>query len=908
MGVSVAEIEPPEPDSKPDSKPLAQPDTKSGLKPEPTGDFKRDSKPRAKSEPKPENKQQFASSRALKSFYQDSDDKKEERSLNISGTKTFEMKKAKIKGDIGHFSTENFDSIPGFHLDQSLHLEIDGNITKTASVKAVLDDKDDEDRRFTINIDGPIWDFTMGDFPISLKETEFALNQKEVRGIMAQGSLGKKLQTTFLYSQSKGVGRREQFRGAGQQQEFRLLASPVVQNSERVAIDGHLLSRGSDYLIDYEEGVVKLLPHLLPVEITSWITAEYEVSDTKLAFKRTLMGTRLSYNYSDGQRVGFTWLREADDTTPKTDSASGTVRPMEHNIIDFDGVWRINRMFSISGEHSISIYDPNRSSEDTEQDKKITDHASKFTLAAHNEKMTGELSLKRIGKDFKLVGREGGVTELGERGLVSDILKESGRFSYAVRPQVQLFAGLEKSKTNLSNDSSLASVDFTDRNGGINWKYKPRSQLEARYDIQKDKQRQGASISDKDKAVGALVWDHNFGKIFSQSKVENTKYTDAVNTASGSSVLQTTLSLGSDLNKKISWSVAASKVLLDDDLDLNNPRSDTRNYTLDLNYEPNRIMTVRGILQWRNEDDFLVNTRQKEKIADSRIRYQPNNDLVTQFKYKVENTSKVVRDPSLDPAKYINPPSLPVTASEAEEIVGRYENPVQKTTSNFNANYRFSEKTETTFDWKRRDLKDRATHFIISLNDRKTCEVRYNPIKQINITSGYETGTAKTLSPITELNDAIKRIQIRNEFFEGYIFDTRFEHHNEDDVYNNDNDRRTLTKSLDFQRVFSKIATLEAGIQRNIITYKLPSKEWEERAAFILTPSAKNQRYKLFLTHKQIEAAQSGNHFETGLNFSQFIGTDSMLEGEVKKVKSTATASGNGYDGMVANAKMVITF
>ena len=103
-----------------------------------------------------------------KNFWDEADHQIEKRNINISGTKTFEMKQAEISGDVGHFSTENYDSYPGFKLDQSLHLEIDGNITENSTVHAVLDDKEDEDRRFTVNIDGPVWKFVMGDFPLAL--------------------------------------------------------------------------------------------------------------------------------------------------------------------------------------------------------------------------------------------------------------------------------------------------------------------------------------------------------------------------------------------------------------------------------------------------------------------------------------------------------------------------------------------------------------------------------------------------------------------------------------------------------------------------------------------------------------------------------------------------------------------
>ena len=114
-------------------------------------------------------------------FWQEADEQIEKRNINISGTKTFEMKKADVSGDISHFSSENFDSIPGFKLDQSMHLEVSGNITETATVHAVLDDKEDEDRRFTVNIDGPVWKFVMGDFPLAIEGTEFALFRKEVK-------------------------------------------------------------------------------------------------------------------------------------------------------------------------------------------------------------------------------------------------------------------------------------------------------------------------------------------------------------------------------------------------------------------------------------------------------------------------------------------------------------------------------------------------------------------------------------------------------------------------------------------------------------------------------------------------------------------------------------------------------
>lgn len=842
-------------------------------------------------------------------FGQSTGNDQEERRLNISGTKSFEMKNAKVKGDIGHFSTENFDSIPGFRLDQSLHLEIDGELSRHTKVNAVLDDKEDQDRRFTVFVDGSVWDLTIGDFPLALKDVEFVLHNKEVRGIMAAGAVHPNWKTMFLFSQSKGMARREQFRGAGQQQEFRLLGKPVVQNSERITIDGRLLLRGTDYLFDYEEGILKFQPHLLPIEATSWVVIEYEVTDEKLAFKRNLYGGRVMYEGKQGKRFGMSVLREVDASTPKSENpASSTATPMEHTLVGVDGAWTLNKTFSVAGEHSMSFFDPNSHTELASGDRTLVDGATRLTLLGKSERLDGELGFRQIGRDFKLVGREGGVAEIGERGLVRDVRKGNGRFTYRLRPAVSLFGGLEKSETNVSQDPALSSIDFLARNVGVTWKYRDRSQFETRWERHSDRETKGAPLTDRDKDFGAMVWDHDFGSVFVQSKLERTAYEDALAKASGSQVLQFQTSLGSDKNKRFAWSTGYSRLNTEDESTPGRLRQAINNYTFDLNFDPNRVFNARGIFQWRTEKDYLTKIDQDDQVADSRFRYQPNPDLTTQFKYKVENTTKIVRDPSIDPAKYVRPPTLPLQAKDQEEVVSRFENPVQKQTANFSTNYRLGEKAEAYFDWKRRDVRDRATRQRLSHNDRETYELKYSPIRQVKLTAEYEDGVIKNQTPISELRDTVKRIEARNEFYEGYVMTGRWEDRDENDIHTNDNDRRTQVKGVDFARVFSPAATLEFGIARNVIDQKLPSKEWEQKAAFILTPARKNQRYKLFFAHKSIEAAKSGTHYEGGLNFSQFIGTDSILDGELKRVSSTAGINGSGYDGTIANAKMIITF
>jgi len=122
------------------------------------------------------------------------------------------------------------------------------------------------------------------------------------------------------------------------------------------------------------------------------------------------------------------------------------------------------------------------------------------------------------------------------------------------------------------------------------------------------------------------------------------------------------------------------------------------------------------------------------------------------------------------------------------------------------------------------------------------------------------------------------------------------------------NDSHTRSKILGFQRNFNQWASMELGLQHNIVDSSEPKTEWEKRLAVILTPFSRNQRYKFFINHKDISAEKSGTHYEGGLNFSQFIGTDTIIDGEFKKVHSSEGFSGSGYDAVVLNAKMVVTF
>lgn len=845
--------------------------------------------------------------RRARSFWEGAEKEYDQRNVQISGTKTFEMRRADISGDLGHFSTENYEFMPGFQLDQSLHLRIEGNITENATVNAVLDDKHDEERRFTVNIDGPVWQFVMGDFPLFIEGTEFTTDQKQVRGILARWNVRDNYQSHFLFTQSKGIARREQFRGAGQQQEFRLGGYPIVRSSERISIDGQQLTRGNDYFIDYEDGLIKFMPHILPIEVTRWIVIEYEVEDESMAFSRNLYGSRQVYEKSDDRVIGVTWLREIDSSTPRG-IATSTATPMQHDIIGTDLSWQLNHNIKMNAESSISVLNPNINSNENISDREIKGNASRIGFEGKNDRAKADISYKRIDKNFKVVGREGGVTELGERGLVNDIMSGRARLSYRFSDQISTFVDSERSETNLKNEVDVPSIDFRDTNAGFVYRTSSKNRIELRKGKQTDREIALNKRSDMGRDTEKIILDRQLGDINTQTSIKRTNYKDSINIASGSEVIEKSIHAGSSNYTNFEWNLQASRITIDDETVVDDLRSETRNYSLDMSYNPSRDFDLRGIFQWRTEDDNLTGTRLENEIADAQLRYEPNRDLRTQVKYKVENTSRIIRDPDLDREDYIVPPTLPNTERDEYEILRRFENPVQQTTSNVRTDYRINRFLQAYFDWRRRDVEDQKTNMRMSINDRKTYELRYTPARRMQIIAEYEEGLSQNKDQKVEIDDWFKGLRFRHEFYEGCFLDAAVEQKNEVDRYQSENDSKTETLILGYQQIYNTWATFELELRHNQIESRNPAREWEQRLAVILTPYSRAQRYRFFINHKDISAEKSGRHIEGGLNFSQFIGTDTMIDGEIKKVSASEGLRGDGYSALVFNSQVVITF
>ncbi len=105
--------------------------------------------------------------------------------------------------------------------------------------------------------------------------------------------------------------------------EYKLNAFDIIENTERVTVDGRPLVRGTHYRIDYLTGVVTILdPSQINVNSNVQITFEYHPFFA--AQSKTLFGTRVEYDFRDEDRykIGVTYISESapenkDDEVPR---------------------------------------------------------------------------------------------------------------------------------------------------------------------------------------------------------------------------------------------------------------------------------------------------------------------------------------------------------------------------------------------------------------------------------------------------------------------------------------------------------------------------------------------------------------------------------------------------------------
>jgi hypothetical protein len=219
----------------------------------------------------------------------------------------------------------------GTSLDQSLQASIEGQLTPTIKVKALLSDDNlpvqaegnTEELEYLdkvyVEIEGSHAKTALGDFGFQNTISTFSPFTRQLKGISAEAWVDRG-RVMFAGAQSKGEFRTIQFRGTtGLQGPYQLLSATrntgevVIAGTERVYVDGRLLARGQnrDYTIDYDGATVTFTPRVLITRDTE-IAVDYEVTQQRYD-RSTLFTAAESRTLPWGADLHVLFARERDD-------------------------------------------------------------------------------------------------------------------------------------------------------------------------------------------------------------------------------------------------------------------------------------------------------------------------------------------------------------------------------------------------------------------------------------------------------------------------------------------------------------------------------------------------------------------------------------------------------------------
>ncbi len=220
-------------------------------------------------------------------------------------------------------------------VDQNLRLSIEGHLTERIAVRALLSDDNlpvvpegnteqlrDIDR-VRVEVTAPAWRAVLGDLVAQSGGTRFADYRRKLQGVALQAG-DDTLRVGALAGSPRGRYRTVQFRGEEANQGPYPLRSQgttgdplfIVAGSERVILDGEVLTRGADrdYTIDYVQGTITFT-YRRPVTADSEIVVEFEEGEGP--FARTVTGADAGTSRRLGDRLrasfGVRLLRERDD-------------------------------------------------------------------------------------------------------------------------------------------------------------------------------------------------------------------------------------------------------------------------------------------------------------------------------------------------------------------------------------------------------------------------------------------------------------------------------------------------------------------------------------------------------------------------------------------------------------------
>lgn len=259
--------------------------------------------------------------------------------LNISGNKTFSV------------SVSNQQDVD---INQSLYLKLDGEISENVRIEAQLNDSqsplsEEGDTKELSSLDqvffkvySPHYEIAFGDLDMKFEGTNFINYTNKFEGVRAGYQDKSTIRAALALSKSKNA-EIDFFSQNGKQGPYYLKPSgsaynvKIISGTEEIALDGILLSRGEDYLIDYAEGTITFTSAWF-ISSNNRIKASFQYSDDN--YRKNLYLTQTKNYFNDRFYLFTHSIMQSDDKK----------NPLEASFTDAD-----LELLKNSGDQSIFV-------------------------------------------------------------------------------------------------------------------------------------------------------------------------------------------------------------------------------------------------------------------------------------------------------------------------------------------------------------------------------------------------------------------------------------------------------------------------------------------------------------------------------------------------------------------------
>lgn len=829
--------------------------------------------------------------------------------LEITGEKVFILDDVSVTGDFSKFASDNYGSYPGFKYSSELRLNIDGNIAENIRVSANLDDTNisQETKKVTLYIDGRYWNFVLGDFTTSYNDTEFTLYNKKLKGVEASGNLADgKYQIKAIASRSEGKSQTDVFTGGGMQSEYQLSQSPVVQNSEKIVLDGKTLKKGSDYTIDYEDGSIIMKPHILPIESSSRINVEYEYFENGKLYRRTLMGVRIVNELKNMNKIGLTLLREEDDkgSANATEAVGLKLKPSASTVYGFDYKLNPLKNLKFDGELALSSLDPNLLSKEKPEDQNVDDMAFYTKVAYEEKKYSFNLKKQKMGKNF---------ISIGKNRLDIDDDRNDASVRLTPNDKMNFQLDYENSDRNTINDPDLPTstssrIDVNNRAlRTFSTYYMRKKAASLDFSTYERLKRNDSSLLDYHENTwqGEVKNEHN--KITERARYNLRSITSKYDLTRKQNERTYNLGLSSNAWDKLNYCLEYSKIKTDagqnEDL-----VSNINNFSVDVTSNITSKLSLNSVFLTRLEDNVQTNRKDNLITTDTKLRYNPSKKLQGQVRYKEMHSKKFLLDKSYN-EKVLEMKEGVVSENNYVTV----EEPVTTQTGSFLLDMIPTVKVRSQLQYQFKNLININTRARMSVSDTALMEVKVAPNNTLStiyrLTNSKNTQSVGELMACKDLNHNLetrKSLNSKTALISNIEFDYKT------DTYRPIENTDTYSQSFKVEKDLSSALNVSAGLAHADIKRITPyydSKKISILSGFKLIPKMFRMTLRSNLDYS-IEDDEISQRKKTVLEslIDYDLGGDTELSANYKFINSGKTSYEQGYKSRIGRMTLTKRF